>query len=38
MTADPALLAQIVANPAAYYVNLHNTRFPGGAVRCQLEE
>ena len=36
-TADPALLADIVANPQNYYVNVHNTRFPGGALRCQLE-
>jgi hypothetical protein len=35
--ADHALLADIVANPDQYYVNVHNTRFPGGALRCQLE-
>jgi hypothetical protein len=34
---DPAILADIVANPGNYYVNVHNTRFPGGALRCQLE-
>lgn len=34
---DPAVLADIVANPANYYVNVHNTRFPGGAIRCQIE-
>src|SRR5262245_21440179 len=33
---DPAVLAQIVANPANYYVNVHNARFPGGSLRCQL--
>ena len=37
VSADPALLAQIVANPENYYVNVHNARFPGGALRCQLE-
>jgi hypothetical protein len=34
---DPTLLAEIVANPADFYVNVHNSRFPGGAVRAQLE-
>lgn len=34
---DPVLLADIIANPANYYVNLHNSRFPGGAIRGQLE-
>ena len=38
VSADPALLAEIVANPAGFYVNVHNTRFPGGAMRCQLED
>ena len=37
VSGDPAVLAQIVANPANYYVNVHNARFPGGALRCQLE-
>lgn len=37
VTADPAVLAAIVANPELYYVNLHNARFPGGAARGQLE-
>ena len=33
---DPALIDQILANPANYYVNVHTTDFPGGAVRGQL--
>jgi hypothetical protein len=37
VTADSAVLADIVAHPDAYYVNLHNTRYPGGAFRCQLD-
>jgi hypothetical protein len=34
--ADPAVLSDIVQNPSAYYVNVHNAPFPGGAVRGQL--
>ena len=34
---DPAILAEIVANPGDFYVNVHNTRVPGGSLRCQLE-
>jgi hypothetical protein len=26
----------IIANPSAYYVNVHTTDFPGGAIRGQL--
>jgi hypothetical protein len=37
VTADSALLADIVAHPEAYYVNVHNTRYPGGNLRCQLD-
>lgn len=33
---DPAILAEIQANPAGFYVNLHNARFPAGFVRGQL--
>ena len=35
--AAPAVLNDIAANPAGYYVNLHNARFPGGAIRGQLD-
>jgi hypothetical protein len=31
------LLTDIIANPQNFYVNLHNSRFPAGAVREQLE-
>ncbi|HYI16360.1 MAG TPA: ScyD/ScyE family protein [Thermomicrobiales bacterium] len=36
VTADPALLSDIVSNPWNYYVNVHNTPYPAGAVRGQL--
>jgi hypothetical protein len=34
--ADPTVLSDIIRNPSAYYVNVHNAPFPGGAVRGQL--
>jgi len=33
---DAELLKEIRKNPSAYYVNVHNADFPGGAVRGQL--
>ncbi len=35
--ADPAVLEDIAANPAAYYVNVHNDEFQNGAIRGQLQ-
>ncbi len=29
-------VAEILANPGDYYVNVHNEQFPGGAIRGQL--
>ncbi|PZQ65425.1 MAG: CHRD domain-containing protein [Phenylobacterium zucineum] len=37
-TADAAVVADIAANPGAYYVNVHNGEFPAGAVRGQLSK
>jgi hypothetical protein len=34
--ADRSLLVAILIDPSAYYVNVHNADFPGGAVRGQL--
>lgn len=34
---DPTVAADILANPAAFYVNVHSTNNPGGVVRGQLE-
>lgn len=33
---DPGEVQQILANPSAYYVNVHNSVYPSGAVRGQL--
>jgi hypothetical protein len=35
-TVTPELMNEIAANPANFYVNVHNAEFPGGAVRGQL--
>jgi hypothetical protein len=36
VTADAAVVAAILANPAAYYANLHDANFPGGTIKGQL--
>lgn len=33
----PAELAAIAADPRAFYVNVHTTRYPGGEIRGQLK-
>ena len=33
---DPDLIKAIIQNPEAYYVNVHNALYPGGALRGQL--
>jgi hypothetical protein len=35
-TASATLIGEILANPAGFYVNVHTSQFPGGAVRGQL--
>ena len=35
-TAPAAVAAAIQRNPSAYYVNVHNAKYPGGALRGQL--
>ena len=37
-TADAAVVKEIMANPANYYVNVHNATYPKGAVRGQLSK
>lgn len=34
--ADAQVVADILNNPANYYVNVHNAEFPAGAVRGQI--
>lgn len=33
---DPALVRRIMQNPDSFYVNVHNSEYPSGALRGQL--
>lgn len=36
VTASKSLVAAIIKKPSAYYVNVHNAKYPNGALRGQL--
>ena len=37
VSVDKTIAAGVIADPAAYYVNIHNADYPNGAIRGQLK-
>ena len=37
VSVEKAVAAAVIANPAGFYVNIHNAAYPNGAVRGQLQ-
>ena len=37
VSVDKAMAAAVIADPAGYYVNIHNADYPAGAIRGQLK-
>lgn len=36
-TGESGIVQRILSNPGSFYINIHNSEYPGGAIRGQLE-